>query len=128
MKPKNSAEELQEAISHLEQKQAEERELLKEQFHHAYENAKPVNFIKNTIKDLTVSKDLKDQIVSTMIGLTAGYFAKKIYVRVSKNPVKRALGNALMLGITNAVIRNPEVVKAIGVGLFRLIRIENKKR
>ncbi|MEO5582225.1 MAG: hypothetical protein ABIR66_06010 [Saprospiraceae bacterium] len=122
MKKEDSSSELGEAIQQLEKKQAEERQLLKEQFHIAYESVEPVNLIKNTFKEISETRDLKDHIINTVLGLSAGYLSKMLFVRASKNPMKKMVGNALMLGISNAVIKHPELVKSIGIGLFRMIR------
>ncbi|MEP7322151.1 MAG: hypothetical protein ABI761_09535 [Saprospiraceae bacterium] len=122
MKKEDLSTELEEAIQQLEKKQAMERQLLKEQFHIAYESVKPVNLIKNTMKEIAETKDLKDHIINTALGLSAGYLSKILFVRASKNPMKKMLGNALMIGISNAVIKHPEAVKSIGIGIFRMIR------
>jgi hypothetical protein len=122
MKKEDSSMELSEAIHQLEKRQAVERQLLKEQFHIAYESVKPVNLIRNTIKEISETRDLKDHIINTAVGLSAGYLSKMLFVGMSKNPMKRMLGNALMIGISNAVIKHPEAVKSIGIGIFRMIR------
>ena len=46
----NSATGLRVAILELESKQSNEAELLKEQFHLAYESVKPVSLIRNILK------------------------------------------------------------------------------
>lgn len=122
MKKEDLSMELNEAIHQLEKKQAVERQLLKEQFHDAYESVKPINLIKNTIKEISETKDLKDHIINTALGLSAGYLSKMIFVGMSKNPMKKMLGNALMIGISNLVIKHPEVVKSVGISIFRMIR------
>ena len=112
---------LRDAILKLESTQALEVKLLKEQFHLAYESVKPLNFIKSTFKEAAESRDLKDNLINTSVGLAAGYLSKVLFQGISNNPLRKLLGSALMFGVTNVVSRNPETVNAVGRGLIRII-------
>ncbi|HEY6438123.1 MAG TPA: hypothetical protein VIY47_16145, partial [Ignavibacteriaceae bacterium] len=83
---------------------------------------KPLNLIKNTFKQATGSADLKENLLNTSVGLTAGYLSKIIFEGVSKNPLKKLLGSALMFGITNIVAKNPEPLKSLGLKFLKVIR------
>lgn len=128
MKTQNPDERLREAILQLEIRQATERKMLKEQFHLAYESIKPVNLIKSTLEDISSSTTVKGQMVDAMIGLSIGFLSKLIFVGVSKNPLKKLAGNALMIAITNAVVKNPEAIKKISIGLYKLIKSKSRLR
>lgn len=117
----NSSTQLREVILDLEIKQTGEEKILKQQFQLAYESVKPINLIKSTFKEVTASQDLKDNLLNTTVGITAGYLSKKLFEGVSDSPLKKLLGTALMFGITNAVAKNPEAVKAAARGIFNLI-------
>ena len=117
----NSADNLRQAILELETKQTGEGKILKQQFQLAYESVKPINLIKSTFKEVTASQDLKDNLLNTTVGITAGYLSKKLFEGVSNNPLKKLLGTALMFGITNAVAKNPDAVKAAAKGIFKII-------
>lgn len=80
MKKKNETDALNEAISLLENKQAHELKLLKEQFQVAYESLKPINIIKSTFREVTSSPEIKNNIVNNAIGLTTGYLSRKVLV------------------------------------------------
>ena len=56
---------LSEAILELEARKAEEGRMLKEQVNQAYESIKPINLIKNTIKEALDSQDLRTDVIST---------------------------------------------------------------
>jgi hypothetical protein len=112
---------LRSAILLLESKQAAEGKLLKEHFLVTYDSLKPVNLIISTIKEISASRDLKENILNTSVGLTAGYLSKLLFERGTKNPVKRIIGNALMFGIVNMISRNPESVKSLGNRLLKFI-------
>lgn len=110
--------ELRESIVQLEIKQLEEQRLLKEQFMVTYERMKPVNMIKNSIKDLITSSDLKDNLFSTALGLAAGYLSKKAVVGSTHNPIKQILGAFLQLGVTNVVTKNSGEIKDVLLSLI----------
>jgi len=113
---------LREAILLLKSKQADEEKLLKEQFLLTVNSIKPLNLIKGFFKDASGSQDIKDNLVSTSVGLTAGYVSKLLFQGMTKNPVKKLLGTAIMFGITNIIAKNPEAIKSIGKRFFKLFR------
>jgi hypothetical protein len=118
----NSETDLRVAILQLEIRQAEEGKQLKEQFNVAYESIKPLNLIKNVLTEAAGSRDLRDNILNTSVGVTAGYLSKMIFQGFTNNPVKKLLGTAVMFGITNLVAKNPEAVKTVGKGFFTIVR------
>jgi hypothetical protein len=119
---------LKDMILELELKQVEERELLKEQFHLAYESIQPLNLIKNTLKGAAESTEIKDNILNTSVGLAAGFVSKKLFVSVSHSPIKNLLGTAILVGMTNLVTKNPNTIKSLAFGLWNTIRHKRKNR
>jgi len=117
----NSDSDLRMAILELEEQRAKEGEMLKKQLFLTVESVKPINLLKQTVHEATVSRELLDDIVGLSIGMTAGYLAKKLFDGKTKSPVKRLFGIALQIGITNAVAKNPEVIKFLAKGLINLI-------
>jgi hypothetical protein len=113
-----SLKELRDAIVQLESKQLEDKRLLKEQFVSTYESLRPVNLIKNLIKDLIASPDLKQQIASTLLGLAAGYFTKKVAIGSSHSPLRKILGSFLQMGVANVVTKKSGGIKSI-LGMVR---------
>lgn len=120
----NSSKDLADAISILETKRKDQGNILREQFYLTYESLKPLNIIKNTLKDAATSGELKDNIMNTSVGLAAGYISKKVFEGVSNNPLKKLFGSALMFGITNIVTRNPETMKLLGSKFLNSIRLK----
>ncbi|MDZ4823680.1 MAG: hypothetical protein SH856_09485 [Flavobacteriales bacterium] len=118
----NSDTDLRAAILRLEARQQKEGKMLKEQFDLAYESIKPINLIKNTFKEVVASGDLKDQILNSSVGLTAGLISKKIFERGTGNPIKKLIGTAIMFGVKRVVAQHPEVIKSLGTGLMNIIR------
>ena len=117
----NSAEKLRDAILQLERKKADEEKMLKEQFHLVCESMKPINLIKSSFKEVAASRDLKNNILNTSIGLTVGYLSKILFERVSNSPIKKILGTALLFGMTNVVSKNSEAIKSIGSRVMKII-------
>jgi hypothetical protein len=110
------------AILELESKQAEEARLMKTQFLVTVESIKPVNLIKSTLMEAVQSDDLQNNILNSTIGISAGYISKALFQGISGSPAKKILGTMLMFGIKNLVAHNPELVKSIGSGFFRMVR------
>jgi len=111
---------LRAAIVALEQKQADEAALMRAQFELAYESVKPINLIKSTIHEVTDSKEIKDHLLNTGMGIAAGYLSEKILVGESHNLTRKLVGAAVTYGVTNLVTNNPELVKAVASSAFRM--------
>lgn len=124
----NSTADLKAAILELENKQEDQGKLIKEQFTETYDSLKPANIIKNIFKEATASPELKGNILNTSIGLTAGYFAKKIFEKGSASPVRKILGSVLMFGITNVVTKHPDTIKSLGAKFWEAIRYKSAKK
>ena len=124
----NSEASLREAILQLEQKRAVEGIMLKEQFLLAYDSVKPINLIMSTFNEIVASRELKSNLLNTSVGLTAGYLTKLLFERGTKNPVKKLMGNALMMSIVNIIVKNPETVKSLGKGFLKIFRRKPKGR
>jgi hypothetical protein len=113
-----SVPELRAAIILLEIKQAEEGKLLKEQFKVTYENLRPANLIKNTLRDLTSDPSLKGELFNTTLGLAAGYLTKKAVVGATHNPLKQIFGTLLQMGISSIVAKNGDGIKSGAMDLI----------
>jgi hypothetical protein len=113
--------ELRESIALLKIKQATEQELLKEQFKITYENLKPINLIKNIVKDLKTAPDFKGELLNTALSITAGFVSKKIAIGATHNPLKLLFGTLIQLGVTSLVAKNAEGIKSVSSHLLNTI-------
>ena len=111
--------ELKDAIRQLEQKQAEEWALLKQQCLHTYESLKPVNAIKKTLHELISSPDIKKDLLGALLGLVVGSLSKKVVIGSTLNPLKQLLGIILQMGVADAVSKNSEGIKSTFLSLIR---------
>ncbi len=104
--------ELKKAIQLLEIKQTEEGLILKEQCKITYDSLRPLNLIKNTLKDL-VTPDLTGNLLNSTLSLAAGYISKKAVIGSTYNPLKQLLGTALQMGVTSLVSKNTDGIKSV---------------
>lgn len=118
----NTEKDLLIAIREIELRQKSEGEILRIQFRETYNSLKPINIIKNSIKDVFVSDEVKTDLLNTAIAFSAGIASKKLFEMVSSGPLTKLTGNSIMIVVSKAVAGNPEIVKSIGntiLGLFR---------
>jgi hypothetical protein len=123
----SSGADLREAINRLEIQQSAEAKILKEQFQVAYTSVKPINLIRNIFTEASESEEIKGKIASTTAGLAAGFISKVIFQGSSKNPVKKLIGTALMLGITNMVAKHPDTIRGIAEGVMKIFKRHKPK-
>lgn len=123
-----TADGLRAAIEDLEFKQAVEAISLREHFKVIYESLKPVNLIRSIFVESSGAGEIKDNVISKSLGLTAGYLSKMVFELVMKSPAKKLIGTAIMFGIRNLISRNPEIVKSIGKGVLNVVRSRTSAR
>lgn len=109
------------AIQLLESEQAQKGQELKAQLHIVYESLKPVNLVKNALRDITSSPYLIDNILSTTLGIASGFLTNKIFIGRSGSIVRNLLGTVLQFGVTNAVAQHPETIKSLGQVIMQYI-------
>ncbi len=116
-----SESELRAAIIYLENQHREEYKVLKQRFHLAYESIKPINIIKHTLKEAAESFDIKENLLITTAGISAGFITEKYLLGSSSSPFRKLLGTAVIFGITNLVATNPEAIKKMGRSILEVI-------
>jgi len=117
----NATETLKQKIKLLEHKKAMDKELLKEQFHVTLQSFKPGNLVKDLIGQVSSSSQVKGGLLKAAIGLTVGYFTKKLVTRKKQSLMRKLLGSAIQFGVTGLVARYAEPVKDKSVGFFKHI-------
>lgn len=117
---------LRDAIQLLEVDHGIKGQLLKEQLYITYESLKPVNIIKHTLKEISSSPYLIDNISGTAMGLLSGFLSKKIFVGTSGNLIRKLIGSVLQFGVTNIVAQNSDMIKSFVQVLFQ--HFLNKKK
>ena len=110
---------LKNAIHVLETEQNGKGQLLKEQVYIAYESLKPINLLRNTLKDLFSSQYLAENMSGTAMGEASGFLFKKIFIGESASKFRKLIGSALQFGIANIISRNSDQIKSFGQVLFQ---------
>ena len=110
---------LKDAIQLLEVEQGFKGQLLKDELLLAYESLRPVNILRNTLKEISSSPYLIDNISGTAMGLLSGFLSKKIFVGTSGNLIRKLIGSFLQLGVTNVVAHNSDIIKSVGQALIQ---------
>jgi len=121
MKTITTIAEIQTAIREQEKLQAAEWLLLREQFLATYESLKPVNLIKNTLKDVISSPGIKTNLVNSVIGMAGGLAAKKLVLGKSTNFFSGILGAILESVVSSQVEKHADGIKSLGSLLIRKI-------
>ena len=117
----NSAQ-LKALIQQKEIENKEEGKKLKEDFLLTYENLKPINIIKNSLKKVFQSNEVQSDLVSSAISMAANYAASKF---VPKQTTKSSLSSLSQMALS-AIANNPETVKSVGSQIIDLIFRKNK--
>lgn len=112
--------ELRAAILYLEDKQIREGIELRNQFNVAYESLKPINLIRSVFVEAAGSSDLQNNLISNSLGVTAGYLSKFLFEGAMRSPLQKLIGTAVMFGVKNIIIKNPEAIKAMGKRIFSI--------
>jgi hypothetical protein len=109
---------LKDAIQLLEAQQEIKEQLFKEQLFITYESLKPLNLLKHSLKELSSSPYLIDNISGSAMGLVSGFLSKKIFVGASGNLIRKLIGSILQFGVTNIVAQNSNVITSVGQAIF----------
>ena len=110
---------LKNAIQVLEVQQRIKGHELKEQISLIYECLKPVNLIRNTLKDLFSSQYTTENISGAAMGAVSGLILKNILIGKSGNAFKRLLGSILQMGISKIISQNSEIIKSFIQSVFQ---------
>ena len=123
-----AGERLKNTIKVLEVDQAVGAEQLKQQFDRISESMKPVNLIKNTVKDMITSPKLGESMFGIATGLVTGYLSKRIVVGTSGNLFRKFIGTIVQVGVTKFIAKHPETIKSSILEILKKIRPKSKDR
>jgi hypothetical protein len=118
---------LKSAIQTLEIEQSIKGCLLKEQLFLTYESLKPINLIRNTLKELFSSQFLMDDVSGSAMGAVSGFLLKKLFVGASATKFRKLIGSVLQFGITNFITQNSDQIKSFALALFQHFFTDKKK-
>ena len=108
---KNGVAWLAEEIKRLEQKEAMQKQLLKQLGQDTMQSLKPSSLVKSAIGSIASSKSRQHTILDTSLGIGAGLLARKWYVGVSKNIFKKLAGIVIQNLTTGLVAKKMPAVR-----------------
>jgi hypothetical protein len=111
---------LKEVIKLLEDEQEVKGRLLKEQIYLMYESLKPVNLLRNTLKELFSSKYLIKNISGTILGATGRLLLNKFFNGTASNRFKKLTGAVIQFGISNLINKYPDQIRSFGQGILNI--------
>ena len=97
MKKINETPILKETILLMKMKQSEEFLQLKDQYLYTFESFKPLNLIKNAFGQMATSSEFKGNILSNVIGISAGYLTKKVLLGSTHSPHKKNIRKGITI-------------------------------
>ena len=109
------------AIQQLEVEHYTKGEQLKEQLKDTLSSLRPINLIKDAVRDAVSSPYLLEDLVFGVLSLSTGFLAKRMVFGASNNIIKKILGFILQMGVSRSVTHNEEPIKNIGYILYRLL-------
>ena len=122
---------LKRAIQLLEAEKAANGKLLKEQFITTYESFKPASLLRSTLKDISSSPNLIENVIGTALGLGAGYLSRSILPGVTAMRFGKLISPVLQVGVTNFVAKQSGNIRSAGelmlLRIFRNKRVETRK-
>ncbi|MBK8515325.1 MAG: hypothetical protein IPL55_03265 [Saprospiraceae bacterium] len=118
------------SIKRLEELKSEQRMVLKFKMNDAYQSTKPINLIRNTLKEASETISINDTIISSGLSLAAGYLSEKLISSKKISKTKKVIGSVMMMVLSNIISNNAESIKNLGSSLISLLKAnrENKQR
>jgi hypothetical protein len=118
---------LKEAIQILEVKQHDQGKLLKEQIYLAYESLRPVNLIRNTVRELFSSASISENFSGGAMRMASGYLIRKLLVGKSGNTFRKILGSVLEFGLSGLIVQNMDVIRSAGHSIIQYLFSKKKQ-
>jgi hypothetical protein len=116
-----SVAELRKAIQLLEEEELIKRQLLKDHLKITFESLRPINLLKNTLKDISASPELIDNIIGNVAGLASGFLSNKLIVGSSGNVFRKIIGAIVQLGVSGFVARHSDAIKSFGQSILHYL-------
>ena len=129
--------ELKSAILEMESKRSNDRILLQSALADMVNGITPMSLLKNSLRGVAASTDLKKKVLGSVIGLAAGYLSKGLISSGSHKAIRNIASSLLQVEVATVVAQNFNKIKSIAAtvaGIFRrkkkiqLNIVDNKNR
>jgi len=92
------------------------RELYYEQFkanlETSYNSLKPLNLVKSGFREIVGSPEVKQGLLSNLVGLAGGFITKKMIIGPATGMIRNSIGTVLQIIMTNLVSRKTASIVA----------------
>jgi len=92
------------------------RELYYEQFkanlETSYNSLKPLNLVKSGFREIVGSPEVKQGLLSNLVGLAGGFITKKMIIGPATGMIRNSIGTILQIILTNLVSRKTASIVA----------------
>ena len=96
-----SESDLIDSIAQIEKILEEENSMLKAKIQVSLDSIRPFPIIRNTLRQLAASQEIKENIIKITAGLATVYISNRIFKSNSSHLFKNVLNSGLFYGITN---------------------------
>lgn len=114
------------AIELLETEREEKGRLLKEQFLITYNGLRPVNLVRQTLKDIFLPSGLAENLSGTAIGAASGYILKRYFIGSSESKLKKLIASIIQFGITSTTARFSDQFAIYGKAILQFFFRKNE--
>lgn len=121
LKPPAPGELIRKLILEKSLQHASEGQQLKVHYHRTYESLRPVNIIRDTIKNVFVSPELKTGIVNYLMGIASGFIVKKVITGRSSSTLASLAGMVMELVVSRKVSSNGAEIRVLAALILRKI-------
>ncbi len=112
---------LKELIAAKEVEHAAQEIVVRKQLLQTYESLKPLNLIKNTLRNVVSSPELRGNLGNTAIGWLSGVAVKNLIQFGSSNPLVKISATIIQMIVAGKVTQNAEEIKSIGALVVKKI-------
>ena len=115
MQNESPSEKLHYLIGALEYQKSQQLIDLKQQYQTTYDSFKPINILKSSLLEIKNTPEIKQNITSTILGISGGYVMNKLVSITSKNPVMKVVGTVLQFVVGNYIskhTRNTDIIES----------------
>lgn len=109
---------LQQAIYELERQKQNQGVALREQWDYTRRNLSPLTLLKDGVKDLFTSPDVRSGALKGLLSLGAGFLTRKLVLGASPGTVRKVVGTLAQTGATSLAYKGTDVLKDKGAPLL----------
>lgn len=109
---------LQQAILELERQKNSESLALRTQWDHTRKNLNPLTILKDGVKDLFTSPDVRSGALKGIIGLATGFVTRKLIVGKSGSTARKLVGTLAQTGATSLAFKGTGAIQEKGASLL----------